>query len=53
MQVLPLGGKNSEQPLGQTMGPGQLLLGEKKEKKERKKEKERKQKKERKKKGKK
>ena len=38
MQVLPLGGKNSEQPLGQTMGPGQLLLGEKKEKKERKKE---------------
>ena len=39
MQVLPLGGKNSEQPLGQTMGPGQLLLGEKKEKKERKKEK--------------
>ena len=42
MQVLPLGGKNSEQPLGQTMGPGQLLLGEKKEKKERKKEKKRK-----------
>jgi hypothetical protein len=33
MQVLSLGEKNSEQPLGQTMGPGQLPLGEKKEKK--------------------
>ena len=42
MQVLSLGGKNSEQPLGQTMGPGQLLLGEKKEKKERKERKNRK-----------
>jgi ribosomal protein L21 len=37
MQVLPLGEKNSEQPLGQTMGPGQLLPGEKKEKKRNKK----------------
>ena len=44
MQVLPLGGKNSEQPLGQTMGTGNLLLGEKKEKKEKKEQKERKRK---------
>ena len=36
MQVLPLGEKNSEQPLGQIMGPVQLLLGEKKEKKRKK-----------------
>ena len=35
MQVLSLGGKNSEQPIGQTMWTGKLLLGEKKEKKER------------------